>query len=158
MKTDWRKVPTFGVHMGEPSVIRPSAYGVVADDRGQLAIVRSPRGVFLPGGGIDAGETPEEAVKREMIAECGLIVQPGTWRVQAIQFVYSEPERTHFEKRCTFIESAGAGHNSSGLEPDHELIRVRPEVATQMLSHQSHCWAVECWRKHLKELNDAASI
>jgi len=147
MKIDWGKVPMFGaLHMGEPSVIRPSAYGLIEDDHGQLAIVRTPQGVFLPGGGIDTGETPEQAVKREIIEECGLIVQPGAWRVQAIQFVYSESERTHFEKRSTFIECAAAGHNSTGLEPDHEVIWVRPEVAAQMLSHQSHCWAIECWQ------------
>jgi 8-oxo-dGTP pyrophosphatase MutT (NUDIX family) len=69
---DWSKAPLFGFRSEvERWVIRPSAYGVLEDQAGRLAIVRSRDGVFLPGGGVDAGETPEEAILREALEECG---------------------------------------------------------------------------------------
>ena len=147
---DWGKVMVFGVRPNEACVIRPSAYGLVEDDRGRLAVVRTSQGTFLPGGGIEAGETAEKAIKREALEECGLVIRLGTWTARAIQFVYAESERTHFQKRSTFIQgfvdAAGDGFNSVGFESDHELLWVNPEAAIQMLSHQSHCWAVERWR------------
>ena len=147
---DWGRALVFGVRPEvEACVIRPSAYGLVEDDHGRLAVVRTGQGTFLPGGGIEAGETPEEAITREALEECGLVIRLGVWAARAVQFVYSEPERTHFEKRSIFIDGAVAGSGSTRLEADHELVWINSETATQILSHQSQCWAVERWRSRL---------
>jgi ADP-ribose pyrophosphatase YjhB (NUDIX family) len=59
------------------------AYGIVTDND-QLLLVQSsnpryqPPLWWLPGGGIDFGETPEEAVVREFDEETGLIVTAPT--------------------------------------------------------------------------------
>jgi 8-oxo-dGTP diphosphatase len=146
----WSDVRVFGLRPQlEDCVIRKSAYGLVPDDDGGLAVVRTSRGVYLPGGGLEAGETPEETVRREVLEECGLLIRPGACVARAIQFVYSEPERTHFEKRSIFIEGAIIGHGPPPLEKDHELVWLDAEQAAQSLSHQSHGWAVELWRKRL---------
>ncbi len=124
---DWGKVLTFGAcPQLENCVIRPSAYGLIEDNRGRLAIIRTVQGTFLPGGGIEPGETPEEAVMREALEECGLVVRPGAWTVRAVQFVCSESETTRFEKRSTFIEAAVDRCGSTGIEADHELVWVDP--------------------------------
>ena len=144
---DWSSVLVFGKR---PEVgacaIRPSAYGIIEDGQGRLAVVHTPQGTFLPGGGIDAGETPEEAIKREILEECGLIVRLGLWTRRAVQFAYLVSARTHFEKRSLFIEGVVEGSGASGSEADHELVWVEPATTVRILSHQSHCWAVEQWR------------
>src|ERR1700687_845179 len=121
---DWDKVPLFGARpQAAACVIRNSAYALVADEQGRLAVARTGQGAFLPGGGIAAGETPAEAIRRECLEECGLVVRPGTravaWTTRAVQFVYSESEKTHFEKRSTFIEAfigaADDGPDSTAL-------------------------------------------
>ena len=51
--------------------MRRGAYAVTLDPEGRIAVNRNPRGLFLPGGGIEAGETPEDALARELREECG---------------------------------------------------------------------------------------
>lgn len=144
---DWNGAPVFGVRTADdPWVIRPSAYGVVQDERGWIAVVRTPEGVFLPGGGQEPGETPEEAVRREALEECGLAIRLGTWVTRAVQFIYSTQERAHFQKLSTFLGAVPEGPAGLPLETDHELVWSDPETAALMLSHESHRWAVDTWR------------
>ena len=128
---DWSDVPVFGVRPAlETCVLRRSAYGLICGEDGRLAVVRTPRGVYLPGGGIEEEETPEEALSREALEECGLVIRPGVCGARALQFVYSEPERTHFEKRSVFIDGTIIGHGLSTSEKDHELIWMDAAEAT----------------------------
>ncbi len=60
------EIPSFGRALaGVHVVLRPSAYAVVSGEDGLLAVVRTTKGWFLLGGGIEPGETPAEAVVRE---------------------------------------------------------------------------------------------
>src|SRR5687768_10416732 len=95
--TDWFAVPAFGNPVSQyPTVVRPSAYAIIADARGNLAVVRTPGGTYLPGGGQADAEAPEAAVVREAREECGLCVRVGPWRRAAIEHAPSAIERTHF--------------------------------------------------------------
>ena len=58
-------------------VIRPSAYGLIHDDRGRMSVARNPNGFYLPGGGMGDGESPAETIVRESLEECGLVVRLG---------------------------------------------------------------------------------
>jgi 8-oxo-dGTP diphosphatase len=141
---DWRDAPVFGVCIeAERYTVRPSAYGLVEDGHGQLAVVRTPQGITLPGGGIEEGETTAQAVVRESLEECGLVVRVGSWAIRAVQFIYSEPERTHFEKWSTFVDATVEAVASSGTEADHELVWMTPETASEVLLAESHRWAVQ---------------
>lgn len=143
--TDWSDVPVFGLRDSPDLVRRPSAYGLTTNAAGQLAIVRTSLGLFLPGGGIDAGESPGETVVREFWEECGLEVTPGTWSARAIECVYSPNDRVVYEKLSSFIDAACSERRGVGQEPDHELEWVSVEIAAATLRDPSHRWAVEQW-------------
>ncbi len=147
---EWHEAPIFGARSeSERYTVRPSAYGLIEDGRGQLALVRTPQGIFLPGGGIEAGETPAQAVVREALEECGLVVRAGSWEICAVQFCYSETEKTHFEKRCTFVDAVVRAVATSGTEADHELVWVASATASAIMSHESHGWAIAAWRSRV---------
>ena len=142
-RVDWRAVPTFGVppRVGHATV-RPSAYAVLIDAGGRVAVVHTPRGTFLPGGGIDPGETPQAAIVREVLEECGLRASVGQWIAHAVEFVDSEEESTYFEKHSTFAGARSHGAAVAPLEPDQELAWFAPDVAIARLSPLSHRWAI----------------
>jgi 2-polyprenyl-3-methyl-5-hydroxy-6-metoxy-1,4-benzoquinol methylase/8-oxo-dGTP pyrophosphatase MutT (NUDIX family) len=137
-------------------VVRPSAYAVIRNTDGALAIVRTPRGCFLPGGGLITDETPEETITRETREECGLVVEPGSRIGKAVEIVHSPAQNTCFEKPSVFMsaELLFAGPSS---EPDHELIWLDPAVAIAVLSHESHRWAVRQFIPALWEDNSTRS-
>ena len=133
--------PVFGTRtFGCPYIVRPSAYALVLRD-GLLAVARTPKANFLPGGGIEAEETPEAAVVREGIEECGLLLRPLSLLGHAVQISYSETEAVCFEKRCTFFAAEIAG-TAPQTEADHTLVWLTPSEAVEALSHPSHAWAV----------------
>lgn len=143
---EWAAVPVFGYPPAEGrAVVRPSAYGLIANLAERVAVVRTPHGLFLPGGGIESGETPREAIAREVREECGIELSIGSWSVRAIDFVYSEAERTHFEKRSTFVEARSSGNRVASGELDHQLEWALPADAIANLAHASHRWAVGQW-------------
>ena len=81
---------------------RPGAYGVtfetargssgVLDGAARLLVVRGRRGWFLPGGGLERGESPEEGLRREFAEEVGLPLEVGELIGEAGQFVSTASE------------------------------------------------------------------
>ncbi|HEX5726843.1 MAG TPA: NUDIX domain-containing protein [Longimicrobiaceae bacterium] len=134
--------PQFGaVVPGAEYVLRPGGYLVVRNARGEIAVVSSPRGYFLPGGGQEAGESPAEAAVREAGEECGLRVRLGEPLGTADQLVYHTVEDKHYRKRCVFFTADFVGCEGDG-EPDHQLLWMRAEEAVTRLRHGSQAWAV----------------
>lgn len=63
---------------GKPYRNRIGAYGIIAGDDGQLLLVEERGELQLPGGGVDPGEGPIQALHREVIEETG-------WRIAALR-------------------------------------------------------------------------
>jgi 8-oxo-dGTP diphosphatase len=144
--SDWDNLPRFGrLPRGVRPIVRPSAYGLVTDRTERLAVVRTPKGFFLPGGAIEPGESPRDAIVRECREEVGLTVHLGQWTIHAIDMVYASVEKTHFEKRNTFVEGLAHGPPIGAGEPDHELNWLAADQAVGELLHPSHRWAAAQW-------------
>jgi 8-oxo-dGTP diphosphatase len=136
------RIPEFGIAAsGVEYVLRPGGYAVIFNGAGAVAVVSTPRGLFLPGGGQEIEESPEEAAVREAREECGLHISLGGRIGVADELVLAESEGTHYRKRCVFffaeiVEELGVG------EPDHELAWLAPDAAARELRHESQRWAV----------------
>lgn len=89
----------FGVQQpGVRYTLRRAAYAVILDERLRVACVQEESGRFLPGGGLEAGETDLEAVHREVLEECGRSVDVIRTLGRVVQFFVSprgEPYQLH---------------------------------------------------------------
>jgi 8-oxo-dGTP pyrophosphatase MutT (NUDIX family) len=74
--------------IGNELLFMPSVACVIRDEDGRLLLVRHVEGRWmLPGGAVDPGETPADAVRRECWEEAGVLVDP-----IRIAGVFSGPE------------------------------------------------------------------
>jgi 8-oxo-dGTP pyrophosphatase MutT (NUDIX family) len=135
-------IPEFGRPApGAAYVLRPGGYAVILGENGDVAVVATPLGFALPGGGQDPGKSPEEAATREVEEECGLRVILGARIGVADELVFAADEQVYYRKRCTFFFAEAVG-GTEAREPDHELAWLAPQGALVMLLHASQRWAV----------------
>jgi len=140
MNTD---IPTFGQRVeGENYQWRPGAYGIVLDEHQRVAVLQIPRGYFLPGGGREGNESPEETLAREILEECGCRVRIIGEVGVAMQFV-GAPGEGYFVKRCIFYRAIFEDSGHQPGEADHHLLWLTPADASRRLNHASQSWAVE---------------
>ena len=137
-------VETFGaIDPAAQYVLRPGGYLVIVDSEGRIATVHTSSGVYLPGGGQELGETPQQAAVREAREECGLGVAVERWLGVADELVHDVAEGLHYRKRCEFFLARVRGE-SSGREPGHRLVWLSRHEAASCLSHGSQQWALSC--------------
>ena len=127
---------------GATYVLRPGGYAVIFDADGRLAVVETEEGLHLPGGGQEAGETPEAAMVREVAEECGLRVALESAIGIADEFVFAKSEGTHYRKRCSFFMAIVIG-TGEPQEEGHALRWMDPRAAVESLHHGIQRWAVE---------------
>ena len=60
---------------GSKLLLLPSVAAIICNDRNEILLQQKTQGDWsLPAGGIEPGETPEAALKREVLEETGLLV------------------------------------------------------------------------------------
>jgi len=122
-------------------VLRPGGYLVVRNSRDEIAVVSTPQGCFLPGGGLANQESAAQAAIREAVEECGLRVKIVDELGRADELVFAVEENTYYRKRCTFFTADVIAVEQDG-EADHELVWLTGEEAIVRLLHKSQAWAV----------------
>jgi 8-oxo-dGTP diphosphatase len=136
-------IPVFGNQLpGHTYVHRPSAYALIRNAAGEWAVVRTPNGCFLPGGGMETDESPQETVEREAREECGFVLETRPPMASALEYVYSVQEKEYFAKESHFLEAVIVG-TVQPEEDDHELLWLSLDHAVASLLHESHRWALE---------------
>jgi 8-oxo-dGTP diphosphatase len=126
-----------------PERQRIAAYGVCIDDEGRLLLARAApwltlRGRwFLPGGGVDHGEHPTEALRREIEEESGLTVELGPL-LDILSDVREMPDGTSLHTvRMIYRVASWTGTLTAELEGTTDAVAWVPksELATLPLAH-----------------------
>ena len=137
-------VPIFGVcRPGQVYVERPGAYALIADEARRLAVIRNERGrCFLPGGGIEPGESLELALRREVLEECGRQIDELAWLCAADEYVEAPEEARCYLKRGSFYFATLHAQPVVPPEDGTELLWLNPAEANLRLVHPSQAWVV----------------
>jgi 8-oxo-dGTP diphosphatase len=122
--------------------VRPGAYAVITAADGALAVLATPQGCFLPGGGGEAGESPAATLGREVREECGAAISIKDLLGAAIEWLYAPAEETYFEIRSLFFRAAFTEQPGAGGEDDHALVWLSPAAAIERLRRPAQRWAV----------------
>ena len=121
---------------------RPGVYGIALNEHGEVAIVKTPTGYFLPGGGIEGNESYPECLQREFLEETGYEIQIEKFIGEARQYYYSEELERHVYSIGYFYEVILKNKTMDSIEDDHELQWFEPEKCTKLLLLQNQSWAV----------------
>lgn len=115
---------------------RPGAYAIIFNSKQEIAVVETPTGFFLPGGGIEKGESPEQALRRENQEEIGMKTKILKNIGQASQYLYSKIEKRAFNKIGHFYLAELIGPPGEATETEHWLVWLTLEEAMIKLNHE----------------------
>ncbi len=122
---------------------RIAAYGICLDPQGRLLLARASSSLtlrgrwFLPGGGVQHGETPTGSLRREIEEESGLTVELGPL-LDVLSDVRTLPDETslHTVRLIYKVESwQGTLRAEVGGTTDAVRWVPREELATLPLAH-----------------------
>lgn len=117
---------------------RPGVYAILPRD-GQLLVTHQANPLpelQLPGGGIDPGESPIQALHREVFEETGWkIARPlrtGAFR----RFTFMPEYDLWAEKLCVIYRAHPVRELGPPTEPGHQAIWISPDVAARELGNE----------------------
>lgn len=126
---------------------RDGAYALILSSTGKIATVRTPRGYFLPGGGIEDGESHEEALIREAREETGYELTVNGYIDTYSQFLLGMTKSIYYELVGNFYECQFGDFVCCKTEDDHELIWMDIESASETLALEYQRHAVDVYAK-----------
>ncbi len=119
---------------------RRGAYGIAISE-GRLLVVEYKRRLYLPGGALTETETPEQALRREVLEETGYEVARAAPLAQAGQYVDSE--EGYFNKLCAFFAIETGERVRNYYSPGHSPEWVTIDDAVPGIAEDASAWAVQ---------------
>lgn len=129
---------------GQRYTNRPGAYGVAYGAEGFLFLVRTKDGLEIPGGGIEPGESAEEALRREFLEETGHELEEVKPWLCIQQFLTQPVEDKFYHKYPIFYLVTLGRRLGPPFEQGHDPCWVRPEDALGQMAESGQEWIINC--------------
>ena len=117
--------------------LRPGAYAILPR-AGKVLLtsqIQDPDDIQLPGGGIDPGESPLQALHREVLEETGWVISKPRRLGAFRRFVFMPEYDLMAEKLCHIYVAFPCMKKSEPTELDHVIQWATPEKAAQILGN-----------------------
>jgi 8-oxo-dGTP pyrophosphatase MutT (NUDIX family) len=122
--------------IGNDLLLIPGVAGIIRNDAGELLLQEKAGGLWtLPAGAIEPGESPEDALCREVLEETGLVVEPvellGVFGGSRFRFAYpngNEVEYTIVLFRCGVKEDTGGPTDSETVSLRYFAEETMPDL------------------------------
>lgn len=139
----------FGEKAPVPYYDRKGAYLIPVKDN-KIAVVKTPKGLFFLGGGLENGETDKACIRRECLEEAGVEVTIGEKICSAETFT-THPRLGPFHPIQTYYAGEILKQVQLPLEKDHTLLFGSFQELDGKLFSEMQNWALqEFWKKHLQ--------
>lgn len=125
------------VRHGTRYTLRAGVYAVLPRE-GALLVTHQSKPyseIQLPGGGIDPGESPLQALHREVLEETGWRIAPARRLGAFRRFTYMPEYDLWAEKVCTIYHALPIRPVGPPSEPGHTAVWMSPEVAIAELGN-----------------------
>ncbi len=137
----------FGTKEDVKYLDREGAYIIPIKD-GKIGVVKTPKGYFLLGGGIDEGESHEQAIRRECLEEAGLLVKVGEFICSA-ELYTNHPTIGYFHPIQAYYSGELLEMVQVPIESDHEFLWVNLDEIRGKMFTKMQSWAIEQYLKTL---------
>ena len=108
---------------------RPGAYGIIKNVNNLIAVIKTEKGFFLPGGGIENEESPDECLKRECLEEIGAIISELNYFASGNFYFYSTTLNVNMESIGHFFTCKIDKFIETKTDIDHELLWLEIDEA-----------------------------
>ena len=120
---------------------REGAYVILIQDN-KVGIIQTPKGFFLPGGGLENEESHMACIERECIEEIGCVVSVKD-KVCSAETYCTHEVIGHFHPIQTFYIGEMISKVIEPIEKDHELLWVEYDKVKGKMFVEMQNWALE---------------
>lgn len=142
-----KEYPLFGKkRSNKPYIERIGSYAILINEDHKIGIVEATNANYfmLPGGGIEIGEDPIEALKREVLEETGYQIEAQNQIGIAGEYFFEKISGLYYKKIGLFYHvKLLAIAPITIIEPYHVFYWMDIKMALKKLFHPSQVWAVE---------------
>lgn len=131
----------FGIKEKASYLDREGAY-IIPIKGSKIGVVKTPKGHFLLGGGIDKGESHEQAIRRECLEEAGYTVNVGQ-KLCSAEMYTKHPRLGYFHPIQAFYIGELLERVKEPTEADHEFMWIEYEKLKGKMFVEMQSWAIE---------------
>lgn len=131
----------FGIKENAEYIDREGAY-LIPIRNNKIGVVKTPKGYFLLGGGLENGENYIDCIKRECIEEAGYIVSVKEAICSAETYCV-HPTKGYFHQIQIYCIGELISKITTPIEKDHELLWIEYDQIKGKMYSEMQNWALE---------------
>lgn len=135
----------FGIKENVNYIDRAGAY-LIPFKEGKVGVVKTAKGYFLLGGGLDGEESHEECIRRECLEEIGYTVSVGN-KICSAEMYCEHPTIGYFHPKQTYYVGELMKQVNVAVEDDHEFVWVDYDEVADNMYLEMQSWALKQWEK-----------